>query len=147
MSMVTIRTVEDAYQMALKVEEKLSRKQSQRGRGRSQPRVKLVAQDKYQKPKEDWKKHQTQTERGGTSQRGKYTEQRGDYADNNTFPRTRGRGRERGGVITCFTCGKNGHKSYECPDKKKESGETHIIEAQRRDVNVEDVEGGRSLMM
>jgi uncharacterized protein YjbK len=35
MSMVTIRTVEDAYQMALKAEEKLSRKKSQRGRGRS----------------------------------------------------------------------------------------------------------------
>jgi uncharacterized protein YjbK len=31
MSMVTIRTVEDAYQMALKVEEKLSQKQGQRG--------------------------------------------------------------------------------------------------------------------
>jgi hypothetical protein len=35
MSMVTIRMVEDAYQMALKVEEKLSQKKSQRGRGRS----------------------------------------------------------------------------------------------------------------
>jgi hypothetical protein len=147
MSMVTIRTVEDAYQMALKAEEKLSRKQSQRGRGRSQPRGKSVAQDKYQKPKEDWKKPQTRTERGGTSQRGQHTEQRGDYADNNTFPRTRGRGRGRGGVITCFTCGKNGHKSYECPDKKKESGEAHITEAQRRDVEAEDAEGGRSLMM
>jgi hypothetical protein len=32
MSMVTIRTVEDAYQMALKYEERLSRKQGQRGR-------------------------------------------------------------------------------------------------------------------
>ena len=31
LGMVTIRTVEDAYQMALKAEEKLSRKQSQRG--------------------------------------------------------------------------------------------------------------------
>jgi hypothetical protein len=31
MSMMTIRTVEDAYQMALKAEEKLSRKQGQRG--------------------------------------------------------------------------------------------------------------------
>jgi hypothetical protein len=154
MSMVTIRTVEDAYQMALKVEEKLSRKQGERGRGRSQPRGKSVAQDKYQKPKEDWKKPQTRTERGGTSQRGQYaeqrgqhTEQRGEYADNNIFPRTRGRGRGRGGVITCFTCRKNGHKSYECPDKKKESGETRIAEARRRDVEAEDVEGGRSLMM
>jgi DNA-directed RNA polymerase subunit N (RpoN/RPB10) len=32
-------------------------------------------------------------------------------------------------VIKCFTCGKNGHKSYECPDKKKEEGQTHIDEA------------------
>jgi hypothetical protein len=138
MSMVTISMVEDAYQMALKVEEKLSRKQVQRGRGRSQPKGKSVAQDKNQKPKEDWKKPQTRTERGGSSQRGKYveqrgqhTKQRGDYADNNIFPRTRGRGRGRGGVITCFTCGKNGHKSYECPEKKKEGGETHIAEARR----------------
>jgi hypothetical protein len=121
--------VEDAYQMALKAEEKLSRKQGQRGRGRSQPRGKSVTQDKYQKPKEDWKKPQTQTERGGTSLRGKHTKKRGDYDDNNTFPRTRGRGRERGGVITCFTCGKNGHKYYECLDKKKEIGEAHIAEA------------------
>jgi hypothetical protein len=35
MSMMIIQTIEDAYQMALKAEEKLSRKQSQRGRGRS----------------------------------------------------------------------------------------------------------------
>jgi hypothetical protein len=51
MSMETIRTVEDAYQMALKAEEKLSRKQSQRGRGRSQPRGKAVAQERIQKPR------------------------------------------------------------------------------------------------
>jgi hypothetical protein len=71
MSMVTIQMVEDAYQMDLKAEEKLSRKQSQRGRGRSHPRGKSVAWDRNQKPKEDWKKPQTRTERGGTSQRGK----------------------------------------------------------------------------
>jgi hypothetical protein len=52
-SIVTIRTVEDSYQMALKDEEKMSRKQGQRGQGRSHPKGKSVAQDKYQKPKED----------------------------------------------------------------------------------------------
>jgi hypothetical protein len=31
MIMMTIRTIEDAYQMALKAEEKMSRKQGQRG--------------------------------------------------------------------------------------------------------------------
>jgi hypothetical protein len=46
-NMETIRTVEDAYQMALKAKEKLSHKQGQRGRGRSQPKGKSVAQDKY----------------------------------------------------------------------------------------------------
>jgi hypothetical protein len=92
--------VEDAYQMALKAEEKLIRKQSQRGQGRSHPRGKTVAQEKYQKPKEDWKKPQTRTKRGGSSQRGQHAEQRGQhteqsrgYADNNMFPHTRGRGR------------------------------------------------------
>jgi hypothetical protein len=135
-NMETIRTVEDAYQLALKSEEKLNHNQSQRGRGRSQPKGKSVSQDKYQKPKDDWKKPQTQTKKGGSSQRGRYdeqreqhTEQRGGYDDNNRFPRTIGRGRGRGGVIRCFTCGKNGHKSFECPEKKKEAGETHIAKA------------------
>jgi hypothetical protein len=82
LSMVTIRTVEDAYQMALKAEEKLSRKQGQRGRGRSQPRGKAVAQERTQKPKEDWKKPQGKAERGGTSQqRQPQIEQRQQYAE------------------------------------------------------------------
>jgi hypothetical protein len=104
--------VEDAYQMALKAEEKLSRKQGQRGRGRSQARGKTIAQDRTQRPKEEGKKPQSQHERGGSSQRGK-------YADRNTFPRARGRGRGRGGEVKCFVCGKIRHKSYECPDKKE----------------------------
>jgi hypothetical protein len=79
LSMVTIRTVEDSYQMALKAEEKLSRKQGQQGRGRSQPRGKAVAQDKFQKSKEECKKTQGKVERGGTSQRGPYVEQRGKH--------------------------------------------------------------------
>jgi hypothetical protein len=44
-------------------------------------------------------------------------------------------------------CGKVGHKSYECSDKKKEEGEAHITETQRRNVEVEDDEGRISLMM
>jgi hypothetical protein len=47
LSMTTIRTIEDAYQMALKAEEKMICKKGQRGRGRSQPRGKAVAQEKY----------------------------------------------------------------------------------------------------
>jgi hypothetical protein len=155
LSMVTIRTVEDAYQMALKAEEKLSRKQGQRGRGRSQPRGKAVAQERTQKPKEDWKRPQGKAERGGTSQqrqqisepRRQQDDQQGGYADANIFPRTRGRGRGRGGVITCFTCGKDGHKAVDCPERKVDRGKTHVAEAQRRDVESEDADSGRSLGM
>jgi hypothetical protein len=134
MSMMTIQTIEDAYQMALKDEEKLSRKQGQRGRGRSQSRGKTIAQDRTQRPKEEEKKPQTQPERGGSSQ-GR------QYADRNTFPRVRGRGRGRGGEVKCFVCGKIRHKSYECPDRKKDGGETHIAEAQGWNVEAEDAEG------
>ena len=67
MSMMTIWTVEDSYHMALKAEENLIWKQGQRGRGRSHARGKTIAQDRNQKPKEEWKKPQTQTERGGSS--------------------------------------------------------------------------------
>jgi hypothetical protein len=157
LSMVTIRTVEDAYQMALKAEEKLSRKQGQRGRGRSQPRGKTIAQEITQKPREDWKRPQEKAEKGGTSQqrqqhveprRQQDDQQSGGYADANTFPRTRGRGRGRGGIITCFTCGKDGHKAIDCPDRKMDRSEAHIAEAQqRRDVESEDADSGRSLGM
>jgi hypothetical protein len=160
LSMVTIRTVEDAYQMALKAEEKLSRKKGQRGRGRSQPRGKAVAQERTQKPKEEWQRPQGKVERGGTSQqrqpqieqrqqyaepRRQHTEQGGGYADANIIPRTRGRGRGRGGVITCFTCGKDRHKAVDCPDRKMDRGKSHITEAQRRDVEDEDTGSGKSL--
>jgi hypothetical protein len=138
MGMMTIRNVEDDYHIALKDEENLSQKQGQRGRGRSQARGKTISQDRTQKPKEEGKK--TQPERGGSSQ-GR------QYAEKNTFPRARGRGRHRGGEVKCFVCGKIGHKSYECPDKKKDGGENHIAEAQGWNVEVEDAEGGRYLMM
>jgi hypothetical protein len=42
MSMMTIRNVEDDYQMALKAEEKLTRKQGQRAKGQSQSRGKEI---------------------------------------------------------------------------------------------------------
>ena len=51
--MATIRMVEDVYQMALKAEEKMSQQKGQRGRGRSHPKGKSVAQDKYHKSKEE----------------------------------------------------------------------------------------------
>jgi hypothetical protein len=50
--------------------------------------------------------------------------------------------------VRCYTCGKEGHKSWECPERKKEGeGEAHISEVDRRNVEVEGEEDGTSLML
>jgi hypothetical protein len=100
-NMMSVRTVEDAYQIALKAEEKLSRKQSQRGRGRSVNKGKGVAHDKAQKTKDETEKPHSHSERGGRS-RGRQSGGRSSF---------RGRGRSRGGEIRCYACGKTRHMS------------------------------------
>jgi DNA-binding transcriptional MerR regulator len=66
---LSVRTVEDAYQFALKVEDKLARKQIQRGRGKiSVPdKGKGVAHDKEHKSKDETEKPHSHLERGGSS--------------------------------------------------------------------------------
>jgi hypothetical protein len=61
---------------------------------------------------------------------------------------SRGGGRGRGGEVRCYTCGKAGHKSWECLERKKEGeGEAHISEAQRINFEAEGAEDGTSLML
>jgi hypothetical protein len=62
--MTTFKTVEDTYQMVPKAEEKLARKQSQQNKGRSLNRVKGVAQDKAQRPRDELEKPYSHSERG-----------------------------------------------------------------------------------
>jgi hypothetical protein len=96
-SMMTIRTVEDAYQIALKAEEKLARNQSQRSRGRGSNRGKGIVYDKAPKTKDEIEKSYGHFERGGSSRRR-------PFGGRNYFPRGRGRG--RGGEVKCYACGK-----------------------------------------
>jgi hypothetical protein len=128
LSMVTIRTVEDAYQMALKAEEKLSRKQGQRGRGRSQPRGKAVAQERTQKPKEDWKRPQGKAERGGTSQ-----QQRQQYAE----PR---RQHDQSRVADMLT-----PTHFLVPEVEEEAEEelSHVLHVEKMDTKPLTVQTGR----
>jgi hypothetical protein len=44
------------------------------------------------------------------------------YADNNTFPRGRGRRRGKGGEIKFFIYGNFAYKYFECPDRKRDGG-------------------------
>ena len=97
-------TIDQACQVALKVEEKINRKVQQKGRGRgSRGRGK------------------TGTIRGSEKEE-KSTNSQGGRGGNNTG-RSRGSfGRGKGNyVITCYHCGVEGHKKYEWP-KKQNSG-------------------------
>jgi hypothetical protein len=49
--------------------------------------------------------------------------------------------------VKCLIYGKIRNKSYECPNKKKDGGETHIAKVQGWNVEAEYAEGRRSLMM
>jgi hypothetical protein len=95
-NMMLVRTVEDAYQIALKVEEKLARKQSKRIKVISPNKGKGVANDKVQKPKYGTEKPHSHLERGGSS--------RGRQGGGRSS--SRGRGRSRGGEVRCYAYGK-----------------------------------------
>jgi hypothetical protein len=138
-NMMIVIMVEDTYQVALKAEEKLARKQSQRIRGKITRKGRGTVREKFQKPRTKSRKYHGHTERGGIS-RG------GQYGVKNYF--SIGRGRGRGGGVKYYVCGKIGHMSWEYPKRKKErGGEDHISEAQRRNVEAKATEDGKSLMM
>jgi hypothetical protein len=65
--MMSISTVEDAYQVALKAEEKLARKKSQRNRGGNSSRGKGTSREKFQKPNHEADKQHSHPEKGGNS--------------------------------------------------------------------------------
>jgi hypothetical protein len=66
-----------------------------------------VAHDKAQKSKDETEKPHSHLQRGGSS-RGRQDGGISSY-----------RGRGRGGEVRCYTYGKSGHKSWECPKRKK----------------------------
>eukprot|EP00253_Pinus_taeda_P029652 PITA_29652 len=101
-SLQSPKTVEEAYQIALKAEEKLIRKQSARGRGNFRGKGSQGGRGRSTAPKDGASSSSTpHASRGGDARgRGSFSRGRGD----------RGRGRE----IRCYRCNKPGHKAFEC---------------------------------
>eukprot|EP00253_Pinus_taeda_P012339 PITA_12339 len=110
-SLLSLKTVEDAYQAALKAEEKLLRKQNQINRGKNPANEGRILESKVQP---------SQNEAGSASNR---APQRGGFGRGKFVPRGRGRGRD----VRCFACGEWGHVQWDCP---------HQRSANQRNVNV-----------
>jgi hypothetical protein len=68
--MMVVSKVEDAYQVALKDEEKLAKRQSQRSRGGNSSRGKGTSIEKFQKSKSEADKQHSHHEKGGISREG-----------------------------------------------------------------------------
>jgi hypothetical protein len=96
-NMMTVRKVEDTYQIALKAEENLVRSQSQRSKRRGSNRGKGIIYDKAPETKDENEKSYGHFERGGSSRRR-------PFGGRNYFPQGRGRG--IGGGVKCYACGK-----------------------------------------
>jgi hypothetical protein len=68
--MMSVRTVEDAYQFTLKAGKKLARKQNQQGRGKGSilSKSKGFNRDRAHQSKDEAEKPHNHSERGGSSQ-------------------------------------------------------------------------------
>ena len=104
MSLFSPKSVEEAYQCALKVEEKLNRRNNS-GRGRGQTYRGKGAQTGREKSP-------VQKEEAESSRQPEQPQRGRDFRGRRSFQRGRGRGRNY--EVRCYTCGKTGHMSWDC---------------------------------
>eukprot|EP00253_Pinus_taeda_P007847 PITA_07847 len=136
-SILSPRSIEEAFQSAVKAEEKINRKQnSKRGRGQSYGRGKSAANSEE-----------------GSSSKTTGTADKGDSArGGRSYQRGRGNGRGRGTGFQCYRCQKWGHRSFECPEVEQAGQRgTYMVqpeEAEAQPREVEDVaETGEALLL
>ena len=105
-SILSPKIVEEAYQMALKAEEKLLRNKSAKGRGTFQGKGSQGGRGRSTTPRD-----------GASSNSPQYAPIEGDTSGRRIPYRGRG-GRSRGREVRCYRCNKLGHRAYECPEKE-----------------------------
>ena len=113
--MLNLKTIEYAYQLSLRVEDKLLRRQNQKNRGRGSVRG---------SPNRGGKFHTSKDKVEGSSS---HTPQRGGFRG--------GRGRGRNIEVKCYTCGEIGHMSWECPRNKPAAQRNENIVEAREESN------------
>eukprot|EP00253_Pinus_taeda_P031052 PITA_31052 len=106
------QTLDEAYQFALKAEEKINRKQnSRRGGGSGRGKGKVYGRGRST----------VSNEEGSSSKSTGTTD--GDNSNREGRPAQRGRGFGWGrGTVQCYCCHKLGHKSYDCPEGEPAGG-------------------------
>eukprot|EP00253_Pinus_taeda_P019440 PITA_19440 len=116
------QTLDEAYQFALKAEEKINRKQnSKRGGGSGRGKGKVYGRGRGTVSNEE-----------GSSSKSVGTTDK-DNSNREGRPAQRGRGFGRGrGTVQCYRCHKLGHKSYDCPEGEPAGGRGTYV-AQQED--------------
>eukprot|EP00253_Pinus_taeda_P015748 PITA_15748 len=117
------QTLDEAYQFALKAEEKINRKQNtKRGGGSGRGKGKIYGRGRGAGSNEEG----SSSKSAGTTNK--------DNSNREGRPAQRGRGFGRGrGTVQCYRCHKLGHKSYDCPEGEPAGGRRTYV-AQPDDV-------------
>eukprot|EP00253_Pinus_taeda_P033877 PITA_33877 len=137
------QNIEEAFQSAVKAEEKINRKQNN-GRGRGNVKGRGQSYDRGRTA--------TNSEEGSSS-RASGTIEKGDNTRGGwPYQRGRGNGRGRGTNVQCYRCHKWGHRSFECPEAKHTGQRGAFVtqpeEAEAQPREVENVaETGEALVL